>query len=162
MKSGTSDRVEFRRCLTSEDFSLAVELTRAYLRQLDLDLAFQNIDRELADFPHMYGAPYGVFLLAFVDGELAGGVGLRRLESEVCEMKRLFVHDGFKGLGLGRRLCLRLIEEARSLGYAGMRLDTLERMTAARTLYRSLGFRKIGPYCYNPDPTAEYLELVLA
>jgi len=154
------DGIRLARCLTEEDFSAAIGLTRAYLQWLDMDLSFQNVDEELelSRFSAMYGPPAGVFLLAWQAGELAGGVGLRRLSSEICEMKRLFVHDRFKGLGIGRRLCEKLIDEARSLGFQRMRLDTLERMTPAISLYKSLGFADIEPYCFNPDPTARYME----
>lgn len=148
-------------CQTSVDFSAAIRLTRDYLQWLDLDLSFQNTDKEFAEFSSMYGPPDGLFLLAHDQGRLAGGVGLRRLEAGVCEMKRLYVYDQFKGIGAGRRLCAALIDEARRLGFERMRLDTLERMEAAIGLYRSLGFVEIAPYRFNPDPTTKYMELDL-
>jgi ribosomal protein S18 acetylase RimI-like enzyme len=109
----------------------------------------------------MYGPPNGLFLLARHRGELAGGVGSRMLEPEVCEMKRLFVYDRFKRKGIGRDLCAALIQKATSLGYEKMRLDTLGRMKAAIRLYENLGFREIGPYRFNPDPSTRYMELNL-
>ena len=163
MSRPQSDGIRLARCLTDEDFSVAIELTRAYLQWLDMDLSFQNVDEELepSRFSIMYGPPAGVFLLAWQAEELAGGVGLRRLSSEICEMKRLFVHDQFKGLGIGRRLCEKLLDEARALGFHCMRLDTLDRMAPAISLYKSLGFADIEPYCFNPNPTARYMELSL-
>ena len=83
------------------------------------------------------------------------------LEAEVCEMKRLFVYDQFKSKGTGRRLCTALIQAATGIGYEKMRLDTLERMKEAIKLYEKLGFKKIEPYRFNPDPTAKYMELHL-
>ncbi len=149
------------RCASEVDFAQAVALTREYLDWLGLDLSFQDIDRELAGFAAMYSPPRGCFLLARVGAALAGGAGLRPFAEGICEMKRLFLPDRFRGLGLGRLLCLRLIEEARSLGYERMRLDTLARMQAALQLYKEIGFTEIGPYRYNPDPEARYLELRL-
>lgn len=148
-------------CQTSADFSAAIQLTRDYLQWIDLDLSFQNTEKELAEFASMYGPPSGLFLLAHSQGRLAGGVGLRKLEVGVCEMKRLYVYDEFKGLGVGRRLCAALIEAAKGLGFERMRLDTLARMEAAVGLYQSLGFKEIAPYRFNPDPTSIYMELKL-
>ncbi len=153
--------IAIRPCATVSDFALALQLTKDYLAWLDMDLSFQAIDEELLHFPSMYGPPHGLFLLARYDGQLAGGVGLRRFDARVCEMKRLFVYDPFKRRGIGRRLCRVLIQEAIRMGYAKMRLDTLGRMQAAIRLYAHLGFREIGPYRFNPDPTAKYMELRL-
>ncbi len=153
--------IEIERCSTDADFSCAMQITRDYIAWLDIDLAFQNIDKELSNFLSMYSPPSGSFLIARHRGELAGGVGLRLLEPEVCEMKRLFVYDKSKNRGVGQSLCTALIKRARNMGYKKMRLDTLERMTPAIGLYASLGFREIEPYCFNPDPTAKYMELIL-
>lgn len=153
--------VDIRPCATASDFSSAIQIAKDYIQWLNMDLSFQGIDAEFSNFESMYGPPDGLFLLASYDGQLAGGVGLRSLGAGVCEMKRLFIYDHLKGRGLGRRLCTDLIHEARNLGYAKMRLDTLGRMTTAIRLYESLGFEEIDPYRFNPDPTARYLELRL-
>ena len=153
--------VEIKYCSTASDFSFAIQITKDYIRWLNMDLSFQNIDNELSNFASMYGHPNGLFLLAWNKSELAGGVGLRILEIKVCEMKRLFVYDQFTGKGVGRDLCVALIQEAINLGYQKMRLDTLGRMKAAIRLYENLGFKEIKPYRFNPDPTTKYMELSL-
>ncbi len=153
--------IEIRHCSTDSDFSCAIRITKDYIQWLSMDLSFQDIDRELLNFPVMYGPPDGLFLLALREGVPAGGVGFRPLEAGICEMKRLFVYERFKNQGVGRILCRALISEAEALGYEKMRLDTLNRMKAAMLLYESLGFREIAPYRFNPDPAAKYLELDL-
>jgi GNAT superfamily N-acetyltransferase len=153
--------IEITPCSTDSDFSQAIQITNDYMSWLDMDLSFQDIDQELAAFPSMYGPPNGCFLLAHHEGRLAGGVGLRMLEPDICEMKRLFVYDRFHHMGVGRGLCAALIREARNIGYEKMRLDTLGRMKPAIQLYQSLGFTDIESYRFNPDPTAKYMELNL-
>lgn len=152
---------EVASCSSPEDYAEAVSLTKEYAAWLGFDLGFQGFDKELAEFPVMYGAPDGAFLLAREGGAVAGGVGLRRLAPGVCEMKRLFVRERYNGRGFGRALCVELIARARALGYKTMRLDTLARMQPALALYRSLGFVDIAPYRHNPEAGACFLELDL-
>jgi ribosomal protein S18 acetylase RimI-like enzyme len=65
-------------------------------------------------------------------------------------------------LGIGRALAIAVIEQARKIGYTRMRLDTVASMKAARALYKSLGFKEIEPYRYNPLEGATFMELKLA
>ena len=126
-----------------------------------MDLTFQNVEKEFSEFQTMYGHPGGTYLLAFVDDDVAGGVGLRKLEVGVCEMKRLYVYDRFKEKGIGKALCEELIREAKRIGYASMKLDTIDRLVTAIRLYESLVFTDIKKYRNNPDPTARFMELKL-
>jgi ribosomal protein S18 acetylase RimI-like enzyme len=125
---------------------------------LGIDLSFQNIDEELADFPGKYREPEGVFLVAKEGHTVVGCVGLRRIEPGICEMKRLFVVDSCKGRGLGDALVREIIRYARNKGYAKMRLDTLSTMDAAQRLYRRHGFVEIPRYTVNPLPGAIFME----
>jgi GNAT superfamily N-acetyltransferase len=137
------------------------ELFLEYQRWLGLDLCFQNFSAELAALPGDYAPPAGRLLLALHDARPAGCIALRRIEGEICEMKRLFVRPEFQSLKVGRALAERVIAEARDIGYTRMRLDTLPMMTRAHSLYAALGFREIPPYRENPVPGARYLELLL-
>ena len=137
-------------------------LFREYERWLGLDLCFQNFERELAELPGRYAPAAGRLFLICVEDKTAGCIALRKLDDEICEMKRLFVREEFRGLNLGRKLIERLIEEAKDIGYRRMRLDTLpEKMPRAVKLYESYGFRQIAPYYDNPYKGTLFMELVL-
>ncbi len=146
---------------SAADIEAAHGLFLAYAESLDFSLCFQGFDGELAQLPGYYAPPTGRVLLARVDGELAGCIALRDLGEGNCEMKRLYVDPGFRGLGLGRRLAEAVIAEARAIGYARIRLDTLPSMVSARALYDLLGFTDISAYYHNPVEGAAYKELVL-
>jgi putative acetyltransferase len=150
---------------STEMWGAVRELLREYAASLQVDLCFQNFEAELQALPGEYAAPTGIFLLALVDGALAGCGAFRNLpESDyanACEMKRLYVRPAFRRFGLGRQLAQALIDEARRSGYSDMLLDTLDDMEAARGLYESLGFVEVPPFYFNPIPGAHYLKVDL-
>ena len=140
----------------------ARELFLEYAQSLGFSLCFQNFDKELAGLPGDYAPPEGRLLLAEYDGQLAACVALHKLDSGICEMKRLYLRPQFRGKGLGRILAERIIAEARQIGYQQMRLDTVEPiMKDAVAMYRKLGFKEIAPYRPNPIAGAMYMELKL-
>jgi len=137
------------------------QLLREYEASLNVSLCFQGFETELAELPGDYAPPRGRLLLGYDGGRPAGCIALRALDDETCEMKRLYLRPGFRGRGAGRRLAAAVISEARTLGYKRMRLDTLAAMREARTLYESLGFKRIVPYYDNPHAGTEFMELEL-
>ena len=143
------------------DIERARSLFREYETSLGVDLCFQGFEQELAGLPGAYARPSGRLLLAVDDGRPAGCIALRPLGADGCEMKRLYVRPEFRGRRVGRLLAERLLAEARAIGYARLRLDTLPSMKEAIPLYRSLGFAEIAPYYANPVPGALFMELAL-
>ena len=137
-------------------------LFREYETWLGVDLCFQSFESELAGLPGKYAPPTGGLFLAVIDEKIAGCIALRKLDDETCEMKRLFVREAFRGLGLGKMLIEEIIAEAKNIGYKRMRLDTLpDKMPKAVELYNSHGFQEIAPYYENPHKQTLFMEKIL-
>jgi ribosomal protein S18 acetylase RimI-like enzyme len=151
-------QAELTYAVEPEMFDEVKRLFKEYAETLDVDLSFQNLEEELKTLPERYGPPDGVVIIAYVDGRNAGCVALHKLSPDVCEMKRLYVRDEFKGMGIGSKLIAKILEEASRRKFRFMRLDTLPTMEKAQKLYESFGFYDIEPYVYNPVPGTRYLE----
>lgn len=151
--------------VTDSEIAIALELFVEYAASLDFSLAYQDFATELAGLPGAYAAPSGALLLARIAGASCGVVAMRRHAGDICEMKRLYVRPEHRGRdanapSIGRQLATAIIDEARRRGYRSMRLDTIDTMTAAIALYRSMGFREIAPYYASPLPNTVFMELV--
>jgi ribosomal protein S18 acetylase RimI-like enzyme len=146
---------------TDEHLEIAKQLFSEYADYLGFDLGFQNFEEELANLPGDYAAPGGCLLIAGYGSEIAGCAALRKLNNGVCEMKRLYVKQEFRGLKIGRGLAEAIIAEARKMGYSSIRGDTVSSMQLAQALYASLGFKEIELYCHNPINGAKFIELKL-
>jgi GNAT superfamily N-acetyltransferase len=154
--------VTIERASTAAAWAAAEALIREYAASLGVSLAFQHFEDEVANLARQYGPPDGVLLLARDSDGYVGCGALRRFSQDACEMKRLYVKPSAQGQGVGRALANALIDEARAIGYRRMLLDTLPSMHGAWTLYRSLGFREIAPYRFNPVPGTTFMELNLS
>jgi len=139
----------------ADEFDAVRELYREYRALLEREhngfCAF--CDGEIAALP----GEYRIYVYR-VDVRSAGCIALRDLGSGVAEIKRLYVADAARGRGAGRALTEFALAEARRLGFARVRLDTLAGMRQAIALYRALGFVEIPPYHARPLPGALYFE----
>src|SRR5574339_476163 len=126
------------------------DLFRAYFQFLahdhGLDISYQGIEEELASLPGKFAPPDGRLIMAVVSEQAIGCAALRRIDPQVCELKRMFVLSQFRGQGVGKALALKLIEDAKMIGYEYMRLDTGNFLAVAVKLYETLGFQRIEPY----------------
>ncbi len=153
--------IEIKNVQSTGEIKIVKELFEEYAKSLNFSLCFQNFDKELKNLPGDYSPPKGSLLLSEYNGIPAGCVGLRKFENDICEMKRLYVKNNFRGLKIGRMLVYKIIDEAKRIGYKKMRLDTIQTMQAAQNLYKSLGFYEISSYGNHPIEGTIYMELNL-
>ena len=124
-------------------------------------LEIQNYADELKHLEIKYGLPNGRLYLVYYNQKLAGCIGLRQIDKENCEMKRLFVKPEFRGHHLGNYLIEKIISDAKEIGYKYMLLDTLPFLKSAIHMYKKYGFYEIPSYNDSPMNTSIYMKLDL-
>lgn len=106
----------------------------------DVDAAVAAHHREFTqELPHLLG-PRGRLLIARSSSEIVGVGALKPVDATVVEIKRMYVRPQARGRGIGRAILETLLADARTIGYRVARLETVDFMREAHTLYRSLGF----------------------
>jgi len=116
------------------------------------------VDKLIAGLPGAYGPPRGDVILAFAGDVVVACGALRELEPKVGEIKRVYVRADHRGPGFGPRLTQAVLDRAKELRYARVRVDTLGSMTAAIEFYQEMGFVPIPGYWPHPSPGALYFE----
>ena len=123
------------------------ELNRRFPQGFDPDQSIPAEDAEMVP-------PGGAFLVATVEGEPVACGAVKGIAPGIGSLKRMWVAESARGLGLGRRLLAGLEEEARALGLGTLRLETNRTLTEAIALYRSAGYAEVPPF--NADPYANH------
>jgi GNAT superfamily N-acetyltransferase len=132
------------------DITHVRQMLLEYLEWIGLDLAFQEIDAELAGLPGEYAPPRGALFVAIQGHRYLAMIAMRPFDGSIAEMKRLYVRPEARGRGLARALIARVGAHAKELGYTELRLDTLPKMGDAQALYERFGFVDVQPYYDTP------------
>lgn len=130
------------------------ELLSEYLRWVATYISFDvepKIEEGMAHSEH-YFPPEGCLVIAYDGEEPAGCACMRRIGTDVAELKRMYVRPEHRHKGIGRALMTAIVDEARRGGYRLLRLDSARFMLAAHALYRSAGFREVAPYSESEIP----------
>jgi GNAT superfamily N-acetyltransferase len=147
-----------KKATTTTDFENGKQLFLQYIKSLHFELSFQDVDRELEEIHLEYNTPTGVLLLVYNGDKAIACAGVRKIDNNISELKRMFVDPAYRGHQLGQQLLQMSLEEARLLGYQAIRLDTVPEMQSAIKLYMAAGFYPIEPYRFNPMPGAIFME----
>ena len=144
-----------------EELEEVREIFIEYADFLQVDLCFQDFEKELQTLNQVYFPPMGCIILAKENTQVMGCIALKPIGQGVCEMKRLYVRPVARGKALGKQLVEELIDFAKKAGYKTMKLDTISSLKEAIKLYHSKGFVETEPYVYNPLSEVLYFELTL-
>jgi GNAT superfamily N-acetyltransferase len=106
------------------------------------------IDSDMHDEKKFF-PPAGRFYVAGEPGSFVGVGCLKRLAPGVAEIQRMYVKSSARGLGVGRLIVNQLLSDARAMEFSIVRLESLRALSAAHTLYHSVGFHDIEPYGDN-------------
>jgi putative acetyltransferase len=150
--------IHFKIAEKDEDFAEGVNIFRQYADDLGVDLSFQDFAGELKTIDRQYNKPKGALLLVYHENSVIGCAGLRALDNNTAELKRMFVQVAYRGNKIGQQILDRMIEIAKERNYQAIRLDTLQSMTPALNLYRSYGFYEIPAYRFNPIEGPVFME----
>ena len=128
---------------------------RAYVAELNRRAPQRGFDPSkgaTAD-PHEVRPPKGAFVVAYVRGEAIGCGAVKHQPGEVTDVKRMWVAESARGLGLGRRILEHLERLARERGSSEVRLETSDVLPEAIALYRSARYVEAAPF--NDEPFAD-------
>jgi putative acetyltransferase len=132
-------------------------------RPLEESIAFYESRGQLHDmddFHQSYVDNNGIFLVMTDDDRIIGTGAIRRIDDEVCELKRVWLLFEYHGQGLGYRMIQELLSFAREKGYRRIRLETdRDAQSRAYNLYSRLGFYEIPRYSSNEDDAAMEMAL---
>lgn len=134
------------------------KLIIAYVKELQRDLSFQNLNDELEHLDQKYAYQNGRILVAIDNKQVVGCVAYHRHNERRCEMKRLYVLPAYRKQKIGLRLIENIIQVAKDEGYTEMVLDTILPLQSAINLYKKLGFIEIPAYYENPMNDVIYMK----
>ena len=145
----------------TKDMDAVRELFREYQAWLNDDVCFQGFEEELASLPGRYAGLQGVILLARDEEQdkpiACSAIRPRTGQPETdAELKRLFVHEDYRGRGIGKDLFFASMSAAKDMGYASVVLETLPIMKKAKSLYQRYGFESIPAYFDNANESVEF------
>ena len=133
----------------------AKQCLRSYYAELDRrsDKPFDPKVGSTAE-PHEIRPPHGLFLVAYLRDAPVGCGALKHFPGGASDVKRMWVAESARGLGIGRRLLLELEARAAEHGSRVVRMETNRALVEAIALYESAGYVEVA--AFNDEPFADH------
>ncbi len=152
--------------ITAQDSDLPAvkQIFKEYQDALNVSCCFSNFEQELANLSTIYAPPAGGIFLAIEDKKVVACVAFRpmtesnknSLSPKIAELKRLYVHDDYKGTGLGKKLFLQVMDAVKNNGYKAIVLETMDSMERATAMYLKYGFKLSQDYSNNSNVDVKF------
>lgn len=158
--------ITIRSAVSEEDADAVRQLCRDYVTwqikmfpelRAAIEAYFEPVEweRTLADLPRIHARPKGDMLLGLVDDVPLGCIMYHEMSPGIAEIKRLYVDEKARGVGLGKLLIVEAQDGVRRDGYSKIRLDGATFLDSAMKLYLKLGFRIVEPFFEVPPELAD-------
>jgi len=135
--------VRISQAISDANVSLVRDLFEQYAHLRGYEFEDVNFEEEMAGLPGIYGpAKGGRLLLATYEGEAAGVVGIKKIDSGLCEVKRLYVPPQYRGNGIGKMLVAEAVRQAKEMGFKKVLADTDLNMRIAMVIFDEHGFKQ--------------------
>lgn len=120
-----------------------LNLVKEALEPYGLQLNPEGEDLDVTDIPKYYMENHGDFEVIEFMGTIIGSYGIYRIDSETCELRKMYLKKNFQGMGLGNIMLENSLKIATSLGYKRMTLQTNSLLYKAIKLYKKYGFEEL-------------------
>jgi DNA-binding MarR family transcriptional regulator/GNAT superfamily N-acetyltransferase len=149
----TTSLVELRQ--VDPEIPDAQRCLRAYVAELNRRAPQRGFDpsKGATAKPHEVRPPNGAFVIAYLRGEAIGCGAVKHHPGNVTDIKRMWLAESARGLGLGRRLLEHLEQLAREHGSHEAHIETSDVLPEAITLYESAGYVEVP--AFNDEPFAD-------
>ena len=121
------------------------QIVKLVLAGYGLTTDLEETDADLKDIRQSYLSPGGAFRILECDGRTIGSYGLYATTQESCELRKMYLIPEFRGRGLGKKMMVDVLREAKAKGFVEITLETNLRLKEAVGLYRACGFTEFTP-----------------
>jgi len=154
-------KVQIKRAIFPEDLNHVLDIYHEYVDSISASLDFQNNQSEFSNLAEHYSHSGAGIYLAWIDDNVVGCAAYRKVDDLSCEMKRVYVRPSVRARGVGVKLVVNVLTEARKAAYEKIYLDVLPEFYLALKLYKALGFTADKAISFNPVPGTKFLSLKL-
>lgn len=120
-------------------------LVKGVLEEYGLAANPDVTDSDIRNIHESYISAGGAFRVIKSSGRIIGSYGLYAISSRVCELRKMYLLQEYRGRGLGIKMMNEALDRARALGFEEMVLETNSCLKEALGLYRKYGFTEFVP-----------------
>lgn len=120
-----------------------LNLVKEVLEPYGLELNPSGEDLDITNIPKYYMENHGDFEVIEFMGNIIGSYGIYRIDTETCELRKMYLKQNFQGMGLGNIMIENSFKIAKSLGYKRIILQTNSLLYKATKLYKKYGFEEL-------------------